>query len=39
MAHAGGLPEGAAVSAKGLLHLGNRAAIDQALSRLANGAG
>ncbi|RDJ24032.1 hypothetical protein DWF00_02755 [Bosea caraganae] len=35
MAHAGGLPEGAAVSAKGLLHLGNRAAIDQALSRLA----
>lgn len=35
MAHAGGLPEGAAVSAKGLLDLGNRAAIDQALSRLA----
>ncbi|WP_342363113.1 DUF6088 family protein [Terrarubrum flagellatum] len=35
MAHAGGLPEGAAVSAKGLLHLGNRAAVDQALSRLA----
>jgi hypothetical protein len=35
MAHAGGLPEGAALSAKGLLYLGNRAAIDQALSRLA----
>jgi hypothetical protein len=35
MAHAGGLPEGAAVSAKELLHLGNRVAIDQALSRLA----
>jgi hypothetical protein len=35
MAHAGGVPEGVAVSAKGLLHLGNRAAIDQALSRLA----
>jgi hypothetical protein len=29
------LPEGAAINAKGLLHLGRRAAIDQALSRLA----
>lgn len=29
------LPEGAPISAKGLLHLGSRAAIDQALSRLA----
>jgi hypothetical protein len=28
------MPEGAAVYAKALLHLGNRAAIDQALSRL-----
>lgn len=34
LAHATGLPEGAPVSAKGLLHLGNRAAVDQALSRL-----
>ncbi|GBQ64631.1 hypothetical protein AA103196_0924 [Ameyamaea chiangmaiensis NBRC 103196] len=34
LAYAEGLPEGAPVSAKGLLHLGNRAAIDQALSRL-----
>ena len=34
MAHAAGLPEGTSVSAKGLLHLGNRAAVDQALSRL-----
>ena len=34
MAHAAGMPEGASVSAKGLLHLGNRAAVDQALSRL-----
>lgn len=33
-AHAEGLPEGAPVSAKSLLHLGNRAAVDQALSRL-----
>ncbi|PJR91711.1 hypothetical protein CN878_19015 [Ochrobactrum sp. 695/2009] len=33
--HAEGLPEGAPVSAKSLLHLGNRAAVDQALSRLA----
>lgn len=30
-----GLQEGAAVSAKELLHLGSRAAVDQALSRLA----
>ncbi|KAA5601778.1 DUF6088 family protein [Blastochloris sulfoviridis] len=35
LAHAGGLPEGTPVSAKSLLHLGNRAAVDQALSRLA----
>src|SRR5262245_34706553 len=28
------LPEGAALSAKGFLHLGSRAAIDQSLSRL-----
>jgi hypothetical protein len=34
-AYAAGLPEGTPVSAKGLLHLGNRAAVDQALSRLA----
>ncbi|WP_258120450.1 DUF6088 family protein [Mesorhizobium onobrychidis] len=34
LAHAGGLPEGTPVSAKSLLHLGNRAAVDQALSRL-----
>ncbi len=27
-------PEGVPVLAKGLLHLGNRAAVDQALSRL-----
>jgi hypothetical protein len=35
LAHAEGLPEGTPVSAKGLLYLGNRAAVDQALSRLA----
>ncbi|MBE9639859.1 DUF6088 family protein [Salipiger mangrovisoli] len=35
LAHARKLPEGAPVTAKGLLHLGNRAAVDQALSRLA----
>jgi len=29
------LPEGMPISAKMLLHLGNRAALDQALSRLA----
>jgi hypothetical protein len=28
------LPEGASISAKGLLHLGSRAAVDQALSRM-----
>ena len=33
--HAARLPEGTPVSAKGLLHLGNRSAVDQALSRLA----
>ena len=33
--HVAGLPEGALLHPKGLLHLGNRAAIDQALSRLA----
>lgn len=32
--HARGLPEGTPVAAKGLLHLGKRAAVDQALSRL-----
>ena len=35
LSHMAGLPERASVSAKGLLHLGNRAAVDQALSRLA----
>lgn len=33
--HATRLPEGTPVAAKSLLHLGNRAALDQALSRLA----
>lgn len=33
--HATGLSEGAPLVAKELLHLGNRAAVDQALSRLA----
>lgn len=33
--HATGLPEGAPLVAKELLHLGKRAAVDQALSRLA----
>jgi predicted transcriptional regulator of viral defense system len=33
--HLAGLPEGASVSAKELLHLGSRAAVDQTLSRLA----
>jgi hypothetical protein len=32
--HATGLPEGVPMVAKELLHLGNRAAVDQALSRL-----
>jgi hypothetical protein len=35
LAHAAMLPEGTPVAAKSLLHLGNRAAVDQALSRLA----
>lgn len=35
MEYAEGLPEGAVIHAKALLHLGNRAAVDQALSRLA----
>jgi len=35
LAYAASLPEGASLSAKALLHLGNRAAMDQALSRLA----
>lgn len=34
MMYAAGLPEGMPVSAKALLHLGQRAAIDQALARL-----
>src|SRR5438270_7856617 len=34
LAEAKTLPEGALISAKELLHLGNRAAIDQALPRL-----
>ena len=33
--HAAGLPEGSPIAAKSLLYLGNRAAVDQALSRLA----
>ena len=32
--HAAALPEGTPLTAKGLLHLGSRAALDQALSRL-----
>ena len=36
LTHAEGLPEGAPLAAKGLLHLGSRAGVDQALSRLAN---
>jgi len=32
--HAAGLPEGAPLAAKELLHLGGRAAVDQVLSRL-----
>lgn len=35
LACAEGLPEGTPLPAKSLLHLGNRAAVDQALSRLA----
>ncbi|WP_106639769.1 AbiEi antitoxin N-terminal domain-containing protein [Allosphingosinicella vermicomposti] len=34
MKYAAGLPEGAPIVAKALLHLGSRAAVDQALSRL-----
>jgi Family of unknown function (DUF6088) len=34
LAHASTLPEGAPLAAKGFLQLGNRAAIDQTLSRL-----
>ena len=34
LAYSEGLPEGTPVAAKSLLHLGNRAAVDQALSRL-----
>ena len=32
--HAAGLPEGVPLAAKELLHLGSRAAVDQALARL-----
>lgn len=35
LTHAKRLPEGEPIAAKGLLHLGKRAAVDQALSRLA----
>ena len=35
LTYAGVLPEGASLSAKALLHLGSRASMDQALSRLA----
>jgi hypothetical protein len=35
MQHASVQPEGSPLAAKGLLHLGKRAAVDQALSRLA----
>ncbi len=35
LVHAEGLPEGTPLAAKSLLHLGNRAGVDQALSRLA----
>ncbi len=34
LAHVAKLPEGTPVSAKGLLHLGSRTAVDQSLSRL-----
>lgn len=34
LSHAKSLPEGALIGAKELLHLGNRAAVDQALKRL-----
>ena len=35
LAYAERLPEGTPLAAKSLLHLGNRAGVDQALSRLA----
>lgn len=35
LAYTEGLPDGTPVAAKSLLHFGNRAAVDQALSRLA----
>jgi len=35
LAYAGSQPEGMPLTAKGLLHLSNRAALDQTLSRLA----
>lgn len=35
LTHAAGLPEGTPLAAKSLLHLGSRAGVDQALSRLA----
>lgn len=35
LTHAGRLPEGTPLAAKSLLHLGSRAGVDQALSRLA----
>jgi hypothetical protein len=35
--HAQALPEGAPIVSRGLLHLGSRAAVDKALSRLAAG--
>lgn len=35
LAHAAALPDGAPLAAKSLLYLGNRAGVDQALSRLA----
>jgi hypothetical protein len=35
LVQAASMPEGASLSAKALLHLGSRAAVDQALSRLA----
>ena len=39
MEHAKGLPEGALLRPNALLHLGSRAAVDQALSRLARSGG
>lgn len=37
LTHAWELPEGAVITAKEVLHLGSRAAVDQALTRLARG--